>query len=125
MIKAKVGDHLVPIELNFKWVLEILPADYDLHLTKAFTNQEKANEMLVRLLLDDELIVSLCLAFGKDSTLTSEDLMKLTSEGLEDFRQKFWEAYVAFSPPLRREMMIATWNEAKILIKSQGKDSNS
>lgn len=125
MIKAKVGNHEIPIKLDFRLVLEILPADFDLHLTKAFTDQQIANNLLVRLLLDDELMVKLVLFFGKQSTLTDSELLKLTSEDLDDFRDKFWDAYVTFSPPLRREMMIQTWKETRIAIKSQGKDSNS
>jgi len=124
-IKAMVGAFEVPIKLDFKLVLEILPADFDIHLTKAFTDGEKANELLTRLLLDDELIIRLCLYFAKDSTMTTDELMKLTSADLDVFRTKFWDAYVAFSPPLRRELMISTWKEAQLALKSQGKNSNS
>jgi len=124
-IKAKVGNHDVPINLTFKEVLEILPGDFDIHLSKAFTDPQESNKLLVKLLLDDELVIKLCLYFGKNSTLTSDDLMKLNSNDLEDFRQKFWEAFTDFSPALRRPMMMEAWMEAKVMIKSQGKNSDS
>ena len=124
-VKSKVGKYDVPITLDLGLVLTTLPAEFDLHLARCFIDDQTANKTLVALLLDDLLMYRLIKYFAKDSSITDDELDALASNDLDQFRQDFWAAYVAFSPPLRRPMMQESWEMAKISLKSAMNDSLS
>lgn len=115
----ELKDNRYPITLNYHQCIKDLPEKFGISLTKIFTDEEKVEQTMQALVLDDEKTIDLLWYYIADKTGLEFDqlLEQITGRDLERFRENFWEEVVNFFGPLKKEMLTSLWKEFKNGIK--------
>lgn len=123
IVRFKVGAIDIPIKINWMLALTELPEQFDIRICKLFDPQhtDGTQDLMQKLLLDDEYTLKLCWFFvSRKSEMTYDTFLNEldSSHNLESFREAFWAAAVNFSGPLKKGLMIEAWKEMKREVKN-------
>lgn len=121
MITFRYRETEVPVEITWKDALGKLD---DLGVD-VLSILDENNTVIQTIMLNNKVMVKVWYYYVHLETADDFEtaLEYLTSEDLERFKDKFWEAVVLFSPPLVRGQLQEIWREAKKQLRSQGRKS--
>jgi hypothetical protein len=119
MIAFEFKNNKYPIKINYLESLRVLPEKFGINLSKMFTDPDASSETMQALTLDDEKTLKLAWYYVEPSASFPEEefLEQMTGKDLERFREDFWSAVVNFSGPLKKNLLMAMWDQFKRDIK--------
>lgn len=113
MTSYKFDGKQIPIKITYKEAEEDL-YNQGIDLLDMFS-ENHVGEALQKILLNDRFMLKLWWNYIEPHVkMTYEEARdKLTPDGLQEFRDAFWEAVVNFTPPPVRKELREAWSQAK------------